>query len=62
MDDCGRIHVYLGSGKEKTTAALALVLRALGYGARVALIQFMKGSTYSGGGPCRKKSLNRHTI
>ncbi|WP_366924628.1 cob(I)yrinic acid a,c-diamide adenosyltransferase [Metallumcola ferriviriculae] len=48
MASYGLIHVYFGDGKGKTTAVLGLILRALGRGADVALIQFMKGSTYSG--------------
>ncbi|MFW6113996.1 MAG: cob(I)yrinic acid a,c-diamide adenosyltransferase [Actinomycetota bacterium] len=40
------IQVYTGSGKGKTTAALGQALRALGHGARVYMIQFMKGRTY----------------
>ena len=42
-DARGRIHVYTGAGKGKTTCALGLCLRALGNGWRVALIQFDKG-------------------
>lgn len=38
----GRIQVYTGSGKGKTTAALGLAFRALGHGKKVLLIQFMK--------------------
>lgn len=38
----GLLMVYTGSGKGKTTAALGLVLRALGHGWRVCLMQFIK--------------------
>jgi cob(I)alamin adenosyltransferase len=38
----GFVQVYTGDGKGKTTAALGLVLRALGHDLRVALLQFMK--------------------
>lgn len=37
------IYVYTGDGKGKTTAALGTALRALGYGYRVVMIQFLKG-------------------
>ncbi len=37
------IHVYFGSGKGKTTAALGLALRAAGHGQKVVIIQFLKG-------------------
>ncbi len=36
------IHVYTGNGKGKTTASLGLALRSLGWGRRVALLQFLK--------------------
>jgi len=36
------IHVYTGNGKGKTTAALGLILRALGHNKKVCLIQFLK--------------------
>jgi cob(I)alamin adenosyltransferase len=39
----GRVQVYTGEGKGKTTCALGLSLRALGSGWRVALVQFDKG-------------------
>lgn len=42
------IQVYTGDGKGKTTAALGLGLRACGHGYRVRMIQFMKGTSYTG--------------
>lgn len=38
----GKIHIYYGDGKGKTTAAMGLALRALGRGMLVAGIQFLK--------------------
>lgn len=38
----GRIHVYTGEGKGKTTAALGLSMRALGHGLSVLFVQFLK--------------------
>jgi cob(I)alamin adenosyltransferase len=38
----GIIQIYTGNGKGKTTAALGLVLRALGSNFKVALVQFLK--------------------
>lgn len=44
----GYIHVYTGEGKGKTTAALGHMVRALGHGHEVLMIQFLKGSKDSG--------------
>lgn len=38
------IIVFTGNGKGKTSAALGTALRALGWGRRVAIIQFIKGN------------------
>ena len=43
----GLIHVYTGTGKGKTTAAIGLGVRAAGDGLKVVMIQFMKGRRYS---------------
>ncbi len=40
----GLIIVHTGNGKGKTTAALGMVMRSLGHGYQVAIIQFIKGA------------------
>ncbi|MBE9202625.1 cob(I)yrinic acid a,c-diamide adenosyltransferase [Synechocystis salina LEGE 06099] len=40
----GLVIVHTGNGKGKTTAALGMVLRSLGHGYQVAIIQFIKGA------------------
>ncbi len=40
----GLIIVNTGNGKGKTTAALGMVIRSLGHGYKVAIIQFIKGA------------------
>ncbi|MEY4352008.1 MAG: hypothetical protein RLZZ609_249 [Cyanobacteriota bacterium] len=44
----GLVLVFTGEGKGKTTAALGLVLRMLGHGEKVAVIQFIKGGWQPG--------------
>lgn len=44
----GLIIVITGHGKGKTTSALGIALRAVGYNMRVCIIEFMKGDMYSG--------------
>ena len=46
-NDLGKIHVYTGDGKGKTTSSFGLALRAIGAGYRVSIIQFLKGQDYS---------------
>ena len=44
----GLVIVYTGGGKGKTTAALGMALRAIGYDHKVCMIQFIKGSWHYG--------------
>ncbi len=44
----GLLIVYTGEGKGKTTAALGMVYRALGWNKKVAVIQFIKGKWITG--------------
>ena len=44
----GLIVVITGHGKGKTTSALGIALRAVGYGMKVCIIEFIKGDMYSG--------------
>lgn len=44
----GKIHVYTGDGKGKTTAALGLAIRACGWGKKAAIVYFDKGGELYG--------------
>jgi cob(I)alamin adenosyltransferase len=44
VTDRGLVIVHTGAGKGKTTAALGMVIRTLGHGHRVAIVQFIKGA------------------
>lgn len=45
--EAGKIHIYTGNGKGKTTAALGLAIRARGAGLKVIILQFLKKRPYS---------------
>ncbi len=47
MPGKGRIHVYYGDGKGKTTAAVGQVIRAAGSGLNVLMFQFLKNNSSS---------------
>jgi len=47
-EDSGLVIVYTGGGKGKTTAALGMALRAIGYNHKICMIQFIKGSWHYG--------------
>ena len=44
----GLLIVHTGKGKGKTTAALGMVVRAIGHGLRVGVVQFVKGAMTTG--------------
>jgi len=48
MSSEGLVIVYTGNGKGKTTAALGMALRAVGYDHKVCMLQFIKGSWHYG--------------
>jgi cob(I)alamin adenosyltransferase len=53
----GLIIVHTGDGKGKTTAALGMVMRSLGHGYKVAIVQFIKGAWE----PAEKKILEQYS-
>ncbi len=48
MTETGKIKVFTGDGKGKTTAALGLAWRAIGRGFKVFMVQFLKSPDSSG--------------
>ena len=53
------IHVYCGDGKGKTTAAIGLIVRFIGHGRRVMLVQFLKDGSSGELAPLEKLSSIR---
>jgi cob(I)alamin adenosyltransferase len=47
-EERGLVIVHTGKGKGKSTAAFGLVMRALGHGMKVGLVQFVKGAWETG--------------
>jgi cob(I)alamin adenosyltransferase len=47
-EERGLIMVHTGTGKGKSTAAFGMVLRCLGHGMRVGIVQFVKGAWSTG--------------
>ena len=61
----GLIIVFTGNGKGKTTSSLGLILRTLGHGHNVAIIQFIKGGWIPGENKALKvfgESLKWHSF
>ena len=44
----GLLIVHTGKGKGKTTAALGMVVRAIGHGMKIGIVQFVKGAMTTG--------------
>jgi len=53
----GLVQIFTGDGKGKTSAALGVVLRALGHGLRVYIAYFMKGNYSYGDYPCSECNI-----
>jgi cob(I)alamin adenosyltransferase len=54
--------VHTGKGKGKTTAAMGLVMRALGHGQKVGIVQFVKGKWETGERVVLEKFADQITI
>ncbi len=58
----GLLIVHTGKGKGKSTAAFGLVLRALGHGKKVGIVQFVKGKWQTGERTVLEKFPDQVTI
>jgi len=58
----GLLMVHTGKGKGKTTAAMGLVMRALGHGQKVGIVQFVKGKWETGERAVLEKFADQITI
>ena len=58
----GLLMVHTGKGKGKSTAAFGLVMRAIGNGFRVGIVQFVKGKWQTGERPVLEKFPDQVTI
>ena len=58
----GLLMVHTGKGKGKTTAAMGLVMRAVGHGKRVGIVQFVKGKWETGERPILERFADQVTI
>src|SRR5207249_5152876 len=47
-EERGLVIVHTGTGKGKSTAAFGMVLRCIGHGMRVGIVQFVKGTWHTG--------------
>ncbi|HOU84297.1 MAG TPA: cob(I)yrinic acid a,c-diamide adenosyltransferase [Spirochaetota bacterium] len=47
MKETGKVQLYIGNGKGKTTAALGLAFRAMGCGKKTLILQFMKNGCFN---------------
>src|ERR1051326_5560862 len=48
IEERGLVIVHTGAGKGKSTAAFGMVLRCIGHGMRVGIVQFVKGAWGTG--------------
>jgi cob(I)alamin adenosyltransferase len=51
-EERGIVIVLTGNGKGKTTSAFGMIMRSLGYGYGVGLVQFIKGVQHIAGKSC----------